>query len=155
MERKKYEKLEAEKIDFYNLIATIGQKEYGLHISYLDNETVHIRDRKNKEVSFSFPTGIDLDSYDAFVEEMQDKNKPPPSIERVIVVVRKSLMDLEKRRGNVEDQNFLGKNVGVKALAREHNVPVQEMISMLALAKLTLYRIYKERLRGSKQEETS
>jgi hypothetical protein len=123
-------------------------ERYGFSITFIDDNSVHVRDILGKEIAFEYPMDqIGFDRYDKFIQRMQDSNVPPPPIEDVVLTVKRPLADVLKKPMLGKDSNSPVKLTTLEKIAEQHGLTTDEMKWMYRFAQDALYGRFKSRLR--------
>ena len=129
-------------------------KEYRFTASFFDENTLYVKNEAGIVVSFRFPSeAINLAEYDSFIQQMQDKEKPLPSIRSIrSLIVAKSVIQAEDQPGGNPNTDLVSITTSIEELARKHGLSVAEMSRMYEFAQVEFYKRYKARLRDKKLE---
>jgi hypothetical protein len=124
--------------------------KFGFSVTFVDNNSVHVRDALGKEVAFAFPMAdVSLAEYDNFIHQMQNDNRPLPSVGAVKLSVGKALADaslvaaVDRLNSGTHPRTW-------EKHAANHRIGVDEMKAMYFFAREELYARFKSRLRSTK-----
>jgi hypothetical protein len=125
-----------------------ASEQYGLRVSYLDDNEVHVTDRHGIEIAFEFPMKtIELSEYDNFIEQFQNSQLPLPPIETVRLAIGSPVTNVA-REGRNSDLNSEIKLLGWDRIAQQHGISIDELKSMYLFAREQIYVRFKRRLRN-------
>jgi len=127
---------------------TNTQDKFGLKITYIEDNSVLVRDAVGVEVAFEWPLIISMGEYEAFLTQMMDSNRPLPSLDGLKPTV---IMPLDTPEQTVHESNLLP---FFERHALIHKVSAEEMERMYNLARQLLYDRFKSRLRDKKPIDT-
>lgn len=123
-----------------------AKERYGFRVSFIDNNSVHVRDACGINVAFEFPLDNEtLDEYDKFIQQMQSDNLSPPPIEDLRMVIRWPRSDALR---DTPDTNAPTQQSTWEEHAEKHGISTDEMQQMYLFAREELYARYKSRLRN-------
>jgi hypothetical protein len=124
-------------------------QQYGFSVSFIDDNSVCVRDARGKEAAFEFPlSNVTFDEYDKFIQQFQRADLPPPPIEDVKLSIRRPRQDNVPESLSKNKANSATKQRTWEEHAEKHGVSVDEMKWMYFFAQVELYARYKARLRS-------
>jgi hypothetical protein len=133
-----------------NSLNHLAESNSDLSITYIDDNSVHVRDTLGHELAFQYPLGnISLKDHDGFIEQMSDRSAPLPAIERLVMAVSKALIDPLKAIEETNRPNSGASGQTIETLARWNGVDPERLVRMLMFARQRLYERFKARLRDS------
>jgi len=132
-----------------------GEQQYGFTITFIDDNSVHVRDATGYENAFAFPMeNTSMEKYEKFIEQMSDRNGPLPSIENMVCAIGKTLaVSSDHPHSSSGINDTVGQGVDFEVHARKHGLSAEEMEAMYYFARRQLYDRFRARLRG--QEGTT
>jgi hypothetical protein len=126
-----------------------AKERYGLRVSHIEDNLLHVQDAAGHEVAFEFPMGgVTLDHYDSFIEQMQDASRPLPDVENIVLTVAKPLADASLGTRAAATPNSATRPYSWEQAAKDNGMTVDEMWNMYFFAREELFVRFRSRLRN-------